>query len=76
MYDKILTDVVSAVQELTLGTEGQEDFGSKDWDTLVTLELRVGDNNAGVDMFRVFDAYSSSPHPDIANVVELVPEPD
>jgi hypothetical protein len=46
-----LFDVVSAVQELTLGTEGQEDFGSKDWNALVALEPRVSDNNAEVDMF-------------------------
>jgi hypothetical protein len=51
MYDHVLIDVVSAVQELILGTEGQEDFGSKDWNALVALELRVSDNNAEVDMF-------------------------
>jgi hypothetical protein len=27
MYDRVLIDVVSAVRELTLGPEGQEDFG-------------------------------------------------
>jgi hypothetical protein len=62
MYDKVLIGVVSAVQELTLGTEGPEDFGSKDWNALEALGLRVGDNNAEVDVFR-FSMVTRCRHP-------------
>lgn len=72
MYDKVLTDIVSAVQELTVSTETQQDYASDEWNALVAKDFKVGDNDADIGTFRFWDGFSSAPCPNLTSVLELI----
>ncbi|KAF7508926.1 hypothetical protein GJ744_008635 [Endocarpon pusillum] len=72
MYDKVLTDMVSAVQELTVNTESPQVYASEEWNALVAKDFKVGDNDADIGTFRFWDGFSSAPFPNLTSVLELI----
>ncbi len=72
MYDRVLTDIVSAVQELTLNTENPQDNASEEWNALVAKDFKAGDNDANIGTFGFWDGFSSAPCPNLTSVLELI----